>query len=152
MVITRSAAETEACGEAYGRTVPRGTVIALSGDLGAGKTQFVKGLARAVGSKAKVHSPTFAIVNTYDDGRIPLAHLDLYRLESPHDLIAAGVEEYLEPDGVAVIEWSEKLFQCGPEGASPLLLEAALPSHIRRVTITVVDETTRQISHDDPCA
>ncbi len=149
---SNSVAETVALGEAWGREVARGIVIALSGDLGAGKTQFVKGLARGLGSPARVHSPTFAIVNLYEDGRLPLAHLDLYRLETPQQLLAAGVEEFLRPDGVAVIEWAEKLFVPGADGVPAIVVETSLPTNLRRVNIEILDEGTRRITYEDPGA
>src|SRR5438093_4924397 len=103
--IAHSPAETESLGEERGRAAQRGLVIGLTGDLGAGKTQLVKGLARGLGITARVHSPTFTLVNEYGGGRLRLFHLDLYRLETREQIIAAGLEEYLQPDGVAVIEW-----------------------------------------------
>ena len=107
--ISHSAAETQSLGESWGRTAERGLVIALSGDLGAGKTELVKGIARGLGVAARVHSPTFTLVNEYDGGRLRLFHLDLYRLEMPEQIITAGLEEFLQPDGVTVIEWAGKL-------------------------------------------
>ena len=107
--ISHSAAETEALGESWAAEARRGWVIGLSGDLGAGKTQLVKGLARGLGVTERVHSPTFALVNQYTTGRLPLFHLDLYRLETPKQIHSAGLEDFLQPDGVAVIEWVEKL-------------------------------------------
>ena len=80
--ISHSPAETETLGESFGRAAERGLVIALSGELGAGKTQLVKGLARGLGIAARVHSPTFTLVNEYAGGRLRLFHLDLYRLET----------------------------------------------------------------------
>ena len=124
-------------------------IIALSGDLGAGKTQLVKGLARGLGSQARVHSPTFAIVNLYDDGRLSLAHLDLYRLETPEQLRGAGIEEFLQPEGVAVIEWAERLFAPGAKGGSALIPESHVPENLVRVRLEVVDEETRRIHYED---
>src|SRR4051794_33472464 len=91
-LISHSPAETEALGESWGRAAQRGLVIGLSGDLGAGKTQFVKGLARGLGIGERVHSPTFTLVNIYGGGRLPLFHLDLYRLETPEQIVTAGLE------------------------------------------------------------
>src|SRR3954462_10473657 len=105
--ISHSPAETEALGESWGRAATKGLVIALSGDLGAGKTQLVKGLARGLGISTRVHSPTFTLINVYSGGRLTLFHLDLYRLETQLQIVAAGLEEYLQPAGVAVIEWVE---------------------------------------------
>ena len=105
--ISHSPAETESLGEAWGRAARRGWVIALSGELGAGKTQLVKGVARGLGIAARVHSPTFTLVNEYDGGRLRLWHLDLYRLETREQILSAGLEDFLSPDGVTVIEWAE---------------------------------------------
>src|ERR1041385_7408296 len=95
--ISHSPAETEALGESWGSTAQSGLVIGLCGDLGAGKTQLVKGLARGLGITARVHSPTFALLNIYSGGRLTLFHLDLYRLETRLEILAAGLEEYLQP-------------------------------------------------------
>ncbi len=108
-MISHSPAETEALGEQIGRVAGHGLVLALSGDLGAGKTQLVKGIARGLGVTARVHSPTFTLVNEYGGGRLKLFHLDLYRLETPAQILSAGIEEFLSPDGVTVIEWAERL-------------------------------------------
>src|ERR1700690_446782 len=95
--ISHSPAETQSLGESWGRAAERGSVIALSGDLGAGKTELVKGIARGLGATARVHSPTFTLVNEYSGGRWRLFHLDLYRLEQPGQIVAAGLEEFLQP-------------------------------------------------------
>lgn len=139
--ISHSPAETEALGEAWGRTAPRGCVIALSGDLGAGKTQLVKGIARGLGVKARVHSPSFTLVNEYGGGRLRLFHLDLYRLETPEQIHSAGLEEYLRPDGVAVIEWAERLSGMG-DGISGLGTAIT-------VKIEVLSETERRIVYEN---
>jgi tRNA threonylcarbamoyladenosine biosynthesis protein TsaE len=107
--ISHSPAETESIGEAWGLEAESGLVIGLCGELGAGKTQLVKGLARGLGITARVQSPTFALVNVYAGGRLRLFHLDLYRLDGPAQIFAAGLEEYLEPEGVTAIEWAERL-------------------------------------------
>src|ERR1700689_1948255 len=101
--ISHNSAETESLGEKFGRAAQNGWVVALTGDLGAGKTQFVKGLARGLGISARVHSPTFTLVNEYGGGRLKLLHLDLYRLETREQIRSAGIEEFLQPEGVAVI-------------------------------------------------
>ena len=110
--ISHSPAETGRSASSGAAPRERGLVIGLSGDLGAGKTQLVKGLARGLGITARVHSPTFALVNIYSGGRLTLFHLDLYRLETREQIIAAGLEEYLQPDGVTVIEWAERWLEC----------------------------------------
>ena len=141
--ISHSPAETEALGEAWGRAARSGLVLALSGDLGAGKTQFVKGLARGLGVTGRVHSPTFTLVNEYAGGRLRLFHLDLYRLETPAQIQSAGVEEFLQPEGVAVIEWAERL--------DPVLRQspASGPVRLVNVTIAITSETERIITYDD---
>ena len=92
-IISHSTAETEAIGEGWGRDAQPGWILGLSGDLGAGKTQLVKGLARGLGFAGKVQSPTFALINEYK-GRFTIFHIDLYRLENREQIIAAGLEEY----------------------------------------------------------
>jgi tRNA threonylcarbamoyladenosine biosynthesis protein TsaE len=136
--ISHSPAETEALGETFGRTAQRGLVIALSGDLGAGKTQFVRGLARGLGGAGKVHSPTFTLVNEYGGGRLKLFHLDLYRLETAAQLLSAGIEEYLSPDGVSVVEWAERIYD----------LRFTI-GDLKKVRIEIVGETERKIIYDD---
>ena len=139
--ISHSPAETEALGERWGGAAEHGLVIGLSGDLGAGKTQLVKGLARGLDIVARVHSPTFTLVNEYGGGRLRLFHLDLYRIETPAQLIGAGLEDYLHPDGVAVIEWVERWTDCGWRSA-----ECGV---FRRVAIEIMDETERRITYED---
>ena len=107
--ITNSPAETEKIGEALGKTIKSGTVIAYRGDLGAGKTAFTRGLARGLGSTELVTSPTYTIVNEYLGGRMPLFHFDMYRLASSDDLWDIGWEDYLERGGVCAVEWSENV-------------------------------------------
>ena len=136
--ISHGPAETESLGESFGRAAKHGLVIALSGELGAGKTQLVKGLARGLGITARVHSPTFTLVNEYAGGRLKLFHLDLYRLESSAQILAAGLEEFLQPDGVAVVEWAERIY------------DLRFTIHdLRKVQIEIVGETERKIIYDD---
>jgi tRNA threonylcarbamoyladenosine biosynthesis protein TsaE len=142
--ISHSPAETESLGEAWGRATESGSVIGLSGDLGAGKTQLVKGLARGLGITARVHSPTFTLVNEYSGGRLRLFHLDLYRLETREQIVAAGLEEYLQPDGVAVIEWAERWFG---DIRSPKSEVRSRP--LRLAQIEVMSETERRITYED---
>lgn len=104
---TCSEAETEALGERLAPRLRAGDVLALYGDLGTGKTTLVRGLARGLGSPDPVASPTFVLMHLYE-GRLPLYHFDAWRLSGPQDLEAIGAEDYLEGDGVAVVEWSER--------------------------------------------
>ena len=106
---TNSPEETERVGEALGRIVRPGTVIAYRGGLGAGKTAFTRGLARGLGYTDIVTSPTYTIVNEYLGGRLPLFHFDMYRLASPDDLWDIGWEDYLDRHGVCCVEWSENV-------------------------------------------
>jgi tRNA threonylcarbamoyladenosine biosynthesis protein TsaE len=138
--ISHSPAETESLGETFGRAASHGLVIALSGELGAGKTQLVKGIARGLVVTARVHSPTFTLVNEYGGGRLKLFHLDLYRLESRAQIMSAGLEEFLQPDGVAVIEWAERL----EDGRWKME-----DGKIIKVKIGIVGETEREIVYDD---
>ena len=139
--ISHSPAETESLGEAWGRAAQRGWVIALSGELGAGKTQLVKGVARGLGIAVRVHSPTFTLVNEYAGGRLRLSHLDLYRLETREQILSAGLEEFMSPDGVTVIEWAEKLEDGSwrMEGGEKFV----------RAKIEITGETERKIVYDD---
>jgi tRNA threonylcarbamoyladenosine biosynthesis protein TsaE len=139
--ISHSPQDTESLGERIGRPAAAGLVIGLSGDLGAGKTQFVRGLARGLGVVTRVHSPTFTLVNEYGGGRLKLFHLDLYRLETPEQLQSAGIEEFLSPAGVAVIEWAERLEAGG-------WLPAPGKNFIS-VRIEIVNESERKIIYDD---
>ncbi len=106
---THSEGETEAVGESLAQSLAPGAVIAFTGDLGAGKTAFTRGLARGLGLTDRITSPTFTIVNEYEGGRLPLFHFDMYRLESSDELFDIGWEDYLGRGGVCAVEWSEKV-------------------------------------------
>ncbi|HLH57214.1 MAG TPA: tRNA (adenosine(37)-N6)-threonylcarbamoyltransferase complex ATPase subunit type 1 TsaE [Verrucomicrobiae bacterium] len=140
--ISHSPAETFALGEQWARNAQRGLVIALCGDLGAGKTQLVKGIAAGIGIGSRVVSPTFALVNVYQAGRMPLYHLDLYRLDTPDQIAAAGLEQYFYPDGLAVIEWAERWFLKRPE-------QIEEGRKLRWVEIEILEGTNRRFSYDD---
>ena len=116
----------------------------MSGDLGAGKTQLVKGIARGLGVTARVHSPTFTLVNEYGGGRLPLFHLDLYRLETAEQIRSAGIEEFLSPEGVSVIEWAERI--ANEEGR---MKNEENAKRMVRVRIEIMSETERKIIYDD---
>lgn len=134
--ISHSVEETLALGESWGRSSERGLVIGLSGDLGAGKTQLVKGVARGLGCPDAITSPTFNLVNIHEGGRLTLYHLDLYRLDTDEQIIRAGLDEYFDPDGVTVVEWMERWH--GP-----------LPVLFRKVRITILSETERRFDYED---
>ena len=123
MFISDSADATVAAGAACGRLAKVGDVFALTGDLGAGKTQFVKGFVAGVGSDAPVTSPTFTLVHEYTGGRCPVYHFDFYRLETPAAVVALGFDEYVEGDGVCVIEWADRFRELIPQGAQWISLK-----------------------------
>ncbi len=115
-ITSNSPQETAELGRQLGRSVARGAVIALCGDLGAGKTAFTQGLAEGLGIEALITSPTFTLLHEHPGGRLPLYHADLYRLESEAEARAIGLEEVMEGDGVAVVEWADKFPALMPPG------------------------------------
>ena len=130
--ITYSPEETERLGKALAQVLRPGTVLAYTGDLGAGKTAFTRGIARGLGIREPVTSPTYTIVNEYLQGRLPLFHFDMYRLASADDLWDIGWEDYLQRGGVCCVEWSENV-----EDA----MEDAVRIHIEKL-----GETSRAIT------
>ena len=132
-IYTNSPEQTEALGAGLGRIVPAGTVIAYRGDLGAGKTAFTRGLARGLGYREPVTSPTYTIVNEYLGGRLPLFHFDMYRLCSSDDLFDIGWEDYLDRGGVCAVEWSENVADA-MENAITVRIEKT-GDESRRITI-----------------
>ena len=130
---THSAAETRALGAKLAAFLQPGDTLLLQGDLGAGKSEFARGVARGLGITGPVPSPSFTILNAYDEGRLPLYHFDWYRIEDPEEIAQMGMDEMLGGDGVALIEWSEKALEWVPERAL-------------RVNIRAEDEETREIT------
>jgi tRNA threonylcarbamoyladenosine biosynthesis protein TsaE len=108
MFISKSVEETIAAGTRCGREARQGDVFALTGDLGAGKTQFVKGFVAGVESNADVTSPTFVLVHEYGGGRLPIYHFDFYRIENREALLRLGFDDYVFGDGVSLIEWADR--------------------------------------------
>jgi tRNA threonylcarbamoyladenosine biosynthesis protein TsaE len=140
---SHSPEETAALGTEWGRAAAAGWLIGLRGDLGAGKTVLVAGLARGLGVTARVVSPTFALVHEYQGGRLPLSHLDLYRLASRAEIIAAGLEPYLcQPPGVVVVEWIGRWLENAPGSLAPGV-------SLRWVEIKATSETERVIIYED---
>jgi tRNA threonylcarbamoyladenosine biosynthesis protein TsaE len=116
----RIAADAQATREVAAEFVANlreGSVVALTGDLGSGKTEFVKGLVAGLGSSAQVTSPTFTLIHEYLGGRLPLYHMDLYRLTSEHELDEIGFDDYLSRPGICAIEWPNRFPQRIPEAA-----------------------------------
>lgn len=108
--------QTMLCGEIMGKLIPRGSVVGLTGDLGAGKTVFAKGLARGLGIEEEPNSPTFVIMNCYE-GKVPLFHFDVYRLSGGAEFEDTGYEEFFYGDGVSVVEWADKVRDVLPGNA-----------------------------------
>lgn len=139
--ITSSEAETRAVAAELARRLVPGTVLLLSGDLGAGKTAFVRGLAEGLGIDADdVSSPTFTIVHEYGGGRLPLVHVDLYRLERA-ELDETGLDPELAERGVVAVEWPERLLRDVPGAVRIVLADAG--DDRRAITIVEGDETTK---------
>jgi tRNA threonylcarbamoyladenosine biosynthesis protein TsaE len=135
--ISHSAAETERLGERMARHARPGSLIGLVGDLGAGKTQFAKGFARGLGVTEPILSPTFALIHQYTSGRLPLYHIDFYRLNSSEQIRAAGLDEFFGSDGVTVVEWWDRW-------------EGRPPPGLWEFTFDPLNETKRRITYDDP--
>lgn len=123
MFISNSVAETIAAGRTYGRKAAKGDVFALTGDLGAGKTQFVKGVVAGLESRAEVTSPTFVLVHEYEDGRLPVYHFDFYRLDNSEAVLRLGFDDYIFDDGVSLIEWADRYPDLIPKEARWLSFE-----------------------------
>lgn len=132
-VITKSPAETEAFAENLAQKLCGGEIIAFKGSMGMGKTCFTRGLARGLGFSGQVTSPTFALVNEYVGGRLPLYHFDMFRIEGWEDLYSCGYFDYMEMGGVIAAEWSENI-------------EGALEGEVITVTIAKLDDNTRKIT------
>ena len=146
-LISRNPEQTQQLGEKWGATAAGGLVIGLSGALGAGKTQLVMGLARGLGIRERISSPTFTLVREYTSGRLPLYHLDLYRLETSEQIIGAGLEPYLtRPMGVTVVEWAERWFGGAGE---PTRHPGNGLGRFRWVRISCESETERHIEYED---
>ncbi|MFN2477005.1 MAG: tRNA (adenosine(37)-N6)-threonylcarbamoyltransferase complex ATPase subunit type 1 TsaE [Chthoniobacterales bacterium] len=125
-------AETRAAGARAAEGAQPGAVFALVGDLGAGKTQFVKGVVTQLGSNEEVTSPTFTLVHEYHSGRLPVYHFDFYRVDSPEAVLGLGFDEYVYGDGVCVIEWADRF-------------RDLLPPNARWFSLSATGETSRAI-------
>ena len=142
--ISQNLEETLRLGESWGNEADTGWVFGFSGELGAGKTQLVRGIARGLGYSGRVHSPTFAILHTYNGGRFPIAHLDLYRLNRKEEIIQADLSDHLEnPDGISLVEWYDRWCEAWE---APYLAPGV---RLRRVLLKTLSENAREISHED---
>ena len=135
-VISNSVEETIAFAREWSRSLQLNDVVGLVGDLGAGKTQFVKGLLQGLGSVEEATSPTFTLIHEYRGGRLPLYHFDFYRLRERSEIDEIGFDEYLRDGGVAVIEWADRFAE-------------VLPARTRWVRLETRAETKRQISEEE---
>lgn len=132
-VITNSPIKTEEFAEKFAESLNGGEIIAFKGSMGMGKTCFTRGLARGMGFLGQVTSPTFALVNEYIGGRLPIYHFDMFRINTWDDLYSSGWFDYIEQGGVMVAEWSENI-------------EEALPSNAIIIEIERIDDDTRKIT------
>ena len=133
--LSHSPEETEHIGEMLGKHLSGGTVLALRGGLGMGKTAFTRGLARGLGYTGRVTSPTFTIVNEYD-GATPLFHFDMYRLDGEDDLFDIGWDDYLARGGVCAVEWSERIDSALPPGTLTVSIARGERDNDRIITVT----------------
>lgn len=131
--LSSSPIDTENFAYNFAKTLQGGSVLAFRGGMGMGKTHFTRGLAKGLGFTGDVSSPTFAIVNEYRGGRLPLFHFDMYRIESWEDLDSCGFFDYMEENGVIAVEWSENI-------------DGALPHHTIYITIEAIGENSRKIT------
>ena len=138
VIETTSEQETIGAGERFAHELKPGDVVALIGDLGSGKTRFAQGISRGLGVKEHVTSPTFTILHEYTDGRLPVYHFDFYRMRSPRELDEFGFDEYIDGDGVCLLEWAD-------------MVEERLPSRRYEVRCALGEaETHRTISIATP--
>lgn len=133
MIRTEGPEETRAFGTLLANRLQAGDVLLLTGDLGAGKSELTRGIAKGLGVTETVTSPTFTILNVYESGKIPLYHFDWYRLQDSDELYDMGMDEYLGGDGIAVVEWPERC-------------EDAIPEKHLMIRIDTIDENTRKIT------
>ena len=138
--VTNSPAETEALGQRLAERLQPGDVIAYTGDLGAGKTAFTRGLARGLGITERITSPTFTIVNEYLGGRLPLFHFDMYRLGSSDELYEIGWEDYLARGGVCAVEWSEIVADALEEPCIRVDIRQGETENQRKITVEGVED------------
>jgi tRNA threonylcarbamoyladenosine biosynthesis protein TsaE len=128
----------------FAKSAQPGLVLGLIGDLGAGKTQFVKGFAAGLGITERVHSPTFTLVNEYRSGRVRCYHLDLYRLDTPEQIHSAGLEQYFQPEGaVTLIEWFDRARGIVPTSERLIVVQISAPAS--------AEDNERSIAYEDPC-
>ena len=139
-LLSHSPEDTEDIGARLAEQLEPGAVVAFTGDLGAGKTAFTRGLARGLGIPDRITSPTFTIVNEYEGGRLPLFHFDMYRLGSADELFDIGWEDYLRLGGVCAVEWSENIADALEEDAVRVDIRRGASDQERVITIAGVSK------------
>lgn len=132
-MILRTVEDTMAWGKALAETLQAGDVVGLVGNLGAGKTHAVKGIVAGLGSTAQVSSPTFTLVHEYEEGRLPVFHFDFYRLDVAGEVIGIGWDDYLDADGVVVVEWADRF-------------EGLLPENTRWFDFVIQEDGLREVT------
>jgi len=132
VLISRSPDQTRIVAADFARTLTAGSVVKLIGDLGSGKTEFVKGMAKGLNCESLVTSPTFTLVHEYHGGRLPLFHMDLYRLDHEAELDNIGFEDYVRAGGVCVVEWADKFADRMPRNSAEIVL-TILENNTRRI-------------------
>lgn len=146
---SKSPEDTFQIGMRLGKLAEAGDVYTLTGDLGVGKTVFTKGFAKGLGIEESVNSPTFTILQIYEDGRLPLYHFDVYRIGSVEEMEETGFEEYIMEDGVSLIEWADLIEEILPRKRTRVLIEKDLEKGFdyRRITVELTGEQTAGIRH-----
>ena len=143
MMKTQSEAETFLLGRKIGDALIPGQIIVFYGDLGAGKTVLTKGIAASLGIEDTITSPTFTILQEYHDGRMPLYHLDVYRITDPDEMEEVGLDDCLYGNGITVIEWAEMIEEILPENVLKITIDR-VPEEgmdVRRILMEIPDET-----------
>jgi len=137
MIETLSAKETFMIGRDLGKRALRGEVYCLRGDLGVGKTVFTQGFARGLGITEPISSPTFTILQEYETGRLPFYHFDVYRISDSDEMLEIGFEDYIDGDGVCLIEWADLIEDILPEKFNTIIIDKNLKKDLnyRRITI-----------------
>lgn len=140
---TLSPEETFELGVKLGQIAQAGQIICLNGDLGVGKTVFTQGFAKGLGIEESVNSPTFTIIQVYDEGRLPLYHFDVYRIGDPAEMYEIGYEDYFFSEGVCLIEWSKLIEELIPKNAATVLIEKNLDKGLdyRQITVEGICES-----------
>jgi tRNA threonylcarbamoyladenosine biosynthesis protein TsaE len=145
-----SAEATQALAERLMQNLPPGSVLALHGDLGSGKTCFVTGIARAINITEPITSPTFTMINEYNDGTLPLCHMDLYRIQDPDELFSLGLDDYLEYSGITILEWAERAGDLLPAQTIHIHFEVMETPTSRHITIKSPNGLLLPPNHQEP--